>query len=67
MYLVKMYLEIVDECRKGEDYSCRDQMKVLLKIQLNTQVEKCIPLPSKPRKNQSDRQENELLQTRDKR
>ena len=61
-----MYLVIIDECRKGEDYSHIDQMKVLLKIQLNTQVEKCIPLPAKQRKNQSDRQENEPLQTRDK-
>ena len=34
-YLVKTYLEIIGECRKGEDYSHRDQMKTLLKIQLN--------------------------------
>ena len=66
MYLVKTYLEIIYECQKGEDYSRRDQMKFLLKIQLNSQVEKCVPLPGKPRKNQSDRQENELLQMRDK-
>ena len=67
MYLVKTYLEIVDECRKSEDYSRRDQMKVLLKIQLNAQAEKCAPLPAKPKKTQSNRQENELLQTREKR
>ena len=62
-----MYLEIKDECRKGEDYFCIDKMKVLLKIQLNAQVEKCAPLPSKPNKTQLDRKENELLQRRGKR
>ena len=67
MHLVKSYLEIVDVCQTGEDYFCRDEMKVLLKIQLNAQVEKCAPLLAMPRKNQSDWKENELLQKRDKR